>query len=57
MMTVRRFGRRRWLDGRGPTGGRGAVEGSDAYHGPDNLLSRESPVTHATVPTAQSTDK
>ena len=33
--------------------GRGAVEGSDAYQGPDDLLPPESLVTHATVPTGQ----
>ncbi len=34
-----------------PTAGNGAVEGSDAYHGPDALPPSESLVTHATVPT------
>jgi hypothetical protein len=31
----------------------GEVEGSDAYHGPDDLLPPESLVTHGTVPTRQ----
>jgi hypothetical protein len=53
MMIVRRgFPRRACLDGPGPdpTAGNWAVEGSDAYHGPDDLLPLESSVTHATVP-------
>jgi hypothetical protein len=33
--------------------GMGEVEGSDAYHGPDDLLPPESLVTHGTVPTRQ----
>jgi hypothetical protein len=33
--------------------GIGEVEGSDAYHGPDDLLPPESLVTHGTVPTRQ----
>jgi hypothetical protein len=31
--------------------GMGEVEGSDAYHGPDDLLPPESLVTHGKVPT------
>src|SRR6266571_1930465 len=38
--------------GPGPMTGMGEVEGSDAYHGPDDLLP-ESLVTHGTVPTRQ----
>ena len=34
-----------------PITGSGEVGGSDAYHGPDDLLPPESLVTHATVPT------
>src|ERR1043165_4275241 len=37
----------------GPMTGMGEVEGSDAYHGPDDLLPPESLVTHGTVPTSQ----
>ena len=39
--------------GPGPMTGMGEVEGSDAYHGPDDLLPPESLVTHGTVPTRQ----
>src|SRR5436309_2855056 len=39
--------------GPGPMTGIGEVEGSDAYHGPDDLLPPESLVTHGTVPTRQ----
>src|SRR4029077_17169839 len=39
--------------GPGPMTGIGAVEGSDAYHGPDDLLPPESLVTHRKVPTRQ----
>src|SRR6478736_5646566 len=39
--------------GPGPMTGMGEVEGSDAYHGPDDLLPPESLVTHGTVPTSQ----
>jgi len=38
--------------GPGPMTGIGEVEGSDAYHGPDDLPP-ESLVTHGTVPTRQ----
>src|SRR5712671_2594855 len=41
------------LDGPAPITGIGEVEGSDAYHGPDDLLPPESLVTHGTVPTRQ----
>jgi hypothetical protein len=55
MMILRRFGARPpRLDGGCPPArmtGSGAVDGSDAYHGPDILWSPESLVTHATVPT------
>jgi hypothetical protein len=54
MMVLRRFGARPCPDGGcppAPMTGSGAVEGSDAYHGPDILWSPESLVTHATVPT------
>ena len=51
MMTFRRFPRRPPLGCSDPTAAIGAVEGSDAYHGPDDLLPPESLVTHATVPT------
>src|SRR6478735_8497807 len=37
--------------GPGPMTGMGEVEGSDAYHGPDDLLPPESLVTHGKVPT------
>src|SRR5213082_725473 len=41
--------RRACLDGPGPpTTGSGEVMGSDAYHGPDDLLPPESLVTHGT---------
>ena len=44
--------RRACLDGGAcPITGIGEVGGSDAYHGPDDLLPPESLVTHATVPT------
>src|SRR5207244_3888230 len=39
------------LDGPAPITGIGEVEGSDAYHGPDDLLPPESLVTHGKVPT------
>src|SRR6266581_4315656 len=39
------------LDGAAPITGIGEVEGSDAYHGPDDLLPPESLVTHGKVPT------
>src|SRR6059058_540949 len=39
--------------GPGPMTGIGEVEGSDAYHGPDDLLPPESLVTHGKVPTRQ----
>src|SRR4029077_11125473 len=39
------------LDGPAPITGIGAVEGSDAYHGPDDLLPPESLVTQGKVPT------
>src|SRR5207244_9057383 len=39
------------LDGPAPITGIGAVEGSDAYHGPDDLLPPGSLVTHGKVPT------
>ena len=46
--------RRACLDGGTcPVTGSGEVGGSDAYHGPDDLLPPESLVTHATVPTGQ----
>ncbi len=53
MMAFRRFPRLRCLccGGFGLKAGRGAVGGSDAYHGPDDLPSPESLVTFATVPT------
>jgi hypothetical protein len=54
MTTVRRFPGRPCpclLGGSEPTAGNGAVEGSDAYHGPEKVLPPESLVTHATVPT------
>ncbi len=52
MMTLRRFPRRRWrLGGLDPTAANGLVEGSDGYHGPDELPPPESLVTHLTVPT------
>jgi len=53
MMTFRRFPGLLGLDGLDPMAGMGAVEGSDANHGPDDLLPPESLVTHSTVPTAQ----
>jgi hypothetical protein len=39
------------LDGPAPITGIGAVEGSDAYQGPDDLLPPESLVTQGKVPT------
>ena len=45
--------RRACRDGACPMTGSGEVGGSDAYHGPDDLLPPESLVTHATVPTSQ----
>jgi hypothetical protein len=57
MMTFRGFLRRPYLDGPdGPdaTAGKGAVEESDAYQGPDDLLlPSESVATPSTVLTAQ----
>jgi len=55
MMMFRRLPppRRACLAGADPTAGNGEVAGSDAYHGPDDLLPPESLVTHATVPTGQ----
>ena len=41
------------LDGGCPMTGSGEVGGSDAYHGPDDLLPPESLVTHRKVPTRQ----
>ncbi len=43
------------LDGSGLKAEKGAVGGSDAYHGPDDLPSPESLVTIATVPTGAAT--
>jgi len=40
-----------------PTAWNGAVGGSDAYQGPDDLLPSESPVTHAKVPSGPGQDK
>ena len=51
MMAFRRLPLLRCLDGSGLKAGKGAVGGSDAYHGPDDLPSPESLVTIATVPT------
>ncbi len=40
-----------------PTAWNGAVGGSDAYQGPDDLLPFPSPVTHAKVPSGPGQDK
>jgi hypothetical protein len=54
MMTFRGFLRRRCPDGPDVTAGKGAVEESDAYQGPDDLLlPSESFATPSTVLTAQ----
>ena len=54
MMSFRRFGRRPCLDGPDVTAPKGAVGGSDAYQGPDDLLlPPESLATPATVLPAQ----
>ncbi len=53
-MTFRRFPRRPLPDGPDATAGKGAVEESDAYQGPDELLlPPESLVTSSTVLTVQ----
>src|SRR6185503_2051492 len=53
MRPFRRFGGRTCPGGLAPMAGNGAVGGSDANHGPEDLLPPESLVTHATVPTGQ----
>ena len=54
MMTFRRFPRRPPLGCSDPTAAIGAVEGSDAYHGPDDLLPPESALWNRIEATARS---